>query len=41
MLYGEMPEIKIEGAEAPVRGFRFTVANPPKTAFLRLRRPKR
>ena len=36
MLYGELPEVKIEGQEQPLRGFRFSVPNPAKQAILRL-----
>lgn len=35
MLYGEMPEVAIDGQEA-VKGFRFNVPHPPKEAILRL-----
>lgn len=39
MLYGDLPEVKLEGVEQPVRGFTFRVPNPPKTAILRLPTP--
>lgn len=34
MLYGELPAAK--NGDDPIKGFRFTVANPPKSAILRL-----
>jgi len=35
MLYGDLPEVKVEGGE-PLRGVPVKVANPPKTAVLGL-----
>jgi hypothetical protein len=36
MFYGELNDIRIDGVETPLRGFRFTVHNPLKVAVLRL-----
>jgi hypothetical protein len=35
MLYGELPEVKLNGSE-PLRGILVKIRNPPKTAVLRL-----